>query len=139
MSEVLSVRLPDTTAAQLRNHAADIGEPVSRLAQRLIDEGLRMAAHPGIVFRSGPSGRRAALLRGPDVWQVVSLLRSLDARGEAAIAEAAEWLGAPVAAIRQALSYYGEFAPEIDDEIAANERASDMARSSWLRQQGVLG
>ena len=98
-----------------------------------------MAAHPGIVFRSGPSGRRAALLRGPDVWQVVSLLRSLDARGEAAIAEAAEWLGAPVAAIRQALSYYGEFAAEIDDEIAANERASDMARSSWLRQQGVLG
>lgn len=139
MSEVLSVRLPDTTAAQLRSHAAGIGEPVSRLAQRLIDEGLRMAAHPGIVFRSGPSGRRAALLRGPDVWQVVSLLRSLDARGEAAIAEAAEWLGAPVAAIRQALSYYGEFAAEIDDEIAANERASDMARSSWLRQQGVLG
>ena len=139
MSAVFSVRLPDTSAERLRSHAAEIGEPVSRLAQRLIDEGLRMAAHPGVVFRSGPSGRRAALLRGPDVWQVIALLRSLDARGEAAIGEAAEWLGTSAGAIRQALAYYGGFPHEVDAEIAANERASEEARESWLHQQAVLG
>jgi hypothetical protein len=37
------------------------GEAKSRTAERLIDEGLRMEDHPGIVFRDGPAGRRAAL------------------------------------------------------------------------------
>lgn len=139
MSEVFSVRLPDGIAARLRSQAAEIGEPVSRVAQRLIDEGLRMAAHPGIVFRLGPSGRRAALLRGPDVWQVIALLRSLDARGELAIEEAAEWLGTAVGPIRQALEYYGAFPGEIDAEIAANERVGESAEASWSHQQSILG
>jgi signal transduction histidine kinase len=138
MSEVFSVRLPDGTADRLRTHAAQSGEPVSRSAHRLIEEGLRMAAHPGIVFRSGPSGRRAALLRGPDVWEVVSLLRSLEAREEAAIEDAADELGTPVAAVRQALAYYGEFPDEIEAEIAANEKAAESARRSLERQDRLV-
>jgi hypothetical protein len=138
MSEVVSVRLSKSTVDRLRAHAAETSEPVSRLAQRLIDEGLRMAAHPGVVFRNGPAGRRAALLRGPDVWEVIGLLRSLEARGEAAVEEAAAWLGTPVAAIRQALAYYGAFPDEIAAEIAANEQAADVAQASWLHQQHVL-
>lgn len=27
-----------------------------------------MDEHPGIVFRSGPAGRRAGLAGGPDIW-----------------------------------------------------------------------
>ena len=138
MSEVLSVRLADATAERLRTHAAASLEPVSRTAHRLIDEGLRMAAHTGIVFRSGPGGRRAALLRGPDVWQVVDLLRSLEARGEAAIEEAAEWFGTSVAAIRQALSYYGAFPDEVDAEISTNDRAADDVRISLEQQRRVV-
>jgi hypothetical protein len=30
-------------------------------ARTLIDEGLRRERHPGIVFREGPAGRRAAI------------------------------------------------------------------------------
>jgi hypothetical protein len=138
MSEVFSIRLSDSTAQRLRSHAAETGEQLSRLAQRLIDEGLRMAAHPGIVFRPGPSGRRAALLRGPDVWQVVKLLASLDARGDAAIEEAAEWLGSTESAIRQALAYYGSFRDEVDEEVAANVRAAAAAQASWENQQSLL-
>jgi hypothetical protein len=37
------------------------GEAKARTAERLIDEGLRMEDHPGVVFRDGPAGRRAAL------------------------------------------------------------------------------
>jgi hypothetical protein len=53
----------------------ELGEPRSRVAERLIDEGLRMEEFPGVVFRSGPTGRRASLLGGPDVWEVVADLQ----------------------------------------------------------------
>lgn len=51
-----------------------------------------MEAHPGIVFRDGPSGRRAGTAAGPDVWAVVSLLLGLrgsfEERGAAAATQA---------------------------------------------------
>ncbi len=44
-----------------------------------------MDEHPGIVFRDGPTGRRAALAGGPDVWEVIATLKGGKARGEEAI------------------------------------------------------
>src|SRR6266487_5136826 len=41
--------------------AAHPGSSMSSAANRLVDEGLRMSEHPGIVFRDGPTGRRAGL------------------------------------------------------------------------------
>jgi hypothetical protein len=32
-----------------------------------------------VIFKDGPSGRRAALAYGPDVWEVIKLLREVDA------------------------------------------------------------
>ncbi len=98
-----------------------------------------MAAHPGILFRDGPTGRRAALLQGPDVWEVISLLRRLQPRGEEALASAAEHLGTHPSTIRTAVGYYAEFGDEIDAEIAANERALERARASMARQNELLG
>jgi hypothetical protein len=138
MSQVLSVRLPDEVANRLREHAVATSEPASGIAQRLVDEGLRMEAHPGIVFRPGPSGRRAALVRGPDVWEVIGLIRSLDARSEDAVSEAAEWLGLTVAQVRTALAYYGEFPDDIEREIDANEAAAARAERAWQNQQRLL-
>jgi len=138
MTKMLSVRLQPDVAARLRTKAEATGEPLSRLAQRLIDEGLRMAAYPGILFRDGPTGRRAALLLGPDVWEVISLLRNLEPRGQDAITAAAEHLGAHFSSIRAALAYYGEFGEEIDRDVAANDRALEKARASLTRQQELL-
>src|SRR5687767_9047700 len=103
MSEVMSVRLTEVVARRLRRRAKVTSESASGLAGRLVDEGLRMESFPGIVFRLGPSGRRAALARGPDVWEVVSRLRSLDARGDHAIGEAAKWMALGEDQIRLAL------------------------------------
>jgi hypothetical protein len=139
MSEVVSVRLPDQVAQRLRARAATGDESVSGLAQRLVDEGLRIDAHPGIVFRPGPTGRRAALMRGPDVWEVVSLVRSLDASGDAAISETATWLGLDEPQVRAALGYYGAFPDEIDAQILANDTAAEQARREWETQQRLLG
>jgi len=36
-----------------------------------------MADHPGVIFKDGPSGRRAALSYGPDVWEVIKFLREV--------------------------------------------------------------
>ncbi len=139
MSEVVSVRLPDDVVRRLREQSAGTAEPVSGLAARLVDQGLRMAAHPGIVFRPGPSGWRAALLIGPDVWEIIGLIRSLDATGVAAIDEAAEWLSLTEAQVRTALAYYGAYPDEIDARIAANDQAAERTERAWRAQQALLG
>jgi len=71
MTTPLSIRFAPSLLARLRQRAnAMTGASVAGLAQRLIDEGLRMADHPGVTFKDGPSGRRATLAYGPDVWEV---------------------------------------------------------------------
>jgi len=35
----------------------------------------------GIVFRDGPTGHRAALVGGPDIWEVIATLKSGKTRG----------------------------------------------------------
>lgn len=139
MSEVVSVRLSNQIAQRLRDRAAVDKEAISGLAQRLLDEGLRMDAHPGVVFRGGPGGRRAALMRGPDVWEIVGLLRSLETSGEAAVTEAGSWLGLTEAQIRAALGYYGVFPEEIDAQVAANDTAAEQSLRHWETQQRLLG
>ena len=59
--------------------AANPGMSLSSAANRLVDEALRMAEHPGVIFRSGPTGRRAALAGGPDVWEVIRAIKSAHA------------------------------------------------------------
>lgn len=102
-------------------------ESRSRLAARLIDEGLRMDAHPGIVFRPGPGGRRAGLAGGPDLWEVVRVLRDVEARGEAAIAKTATLTGLAIHQVRTAAGYYQEFIDEMEAWIAEVDRESEEA------------
>jgi len=47
-----------------------------------------MKEHPGVVFREGPSGRRAVLIGGPDVWEVVRVVKSARAAEPGLEAEA---------------------------------------------------
>lgn len=89
-----------------------------------------MADHPGVVFKDGPSGRRAALACGPDVWEVIKFLREVDERGPAALEAAAEVFAVDANRINTAVSYYGEHRPEIDAEIDAAEDASVRAEEA---------
>jgi len=114
------------------------GASAAGLAQRLIDEGLRMADHPGVIFKDGPSGRRAALAYGPDVWEVIKFLREVDERGPAAIDAAAEAFAVDTSRIATAISYYGDYAGEIDTEIADADEASARAEAAWRVQQQLI-
>ena len=107
------------------------GESRSRLAARLIDEGLRVDAHPGIVFRPGPGGRRAGLAGGPDVWEVVRALRDVSERREPAIAKPAKLPGLAIHQVRTAAGYYQEFMHEVDAWIAEVDHEAEEAYPHW--------
>lgn len=139
MTTPLSIRFDDDVLERLRRRTrATPGATPSGLAQRLVDEGLRMVDYPGIVFRDGPTGRRAALAVGPDVWEVAVALGEIDERGERAVAAVAELLALPDEKVRLALRYYGAFAKEIDAEIAEANRASEEAESAWRAGRRLL-
>src|ERR1035438_7638595 len=132
MTSPLSIRFDAALLARLRRRAgATAGSTTSALAQRLIDEGLRMADHPGIIFKDGPAGRRAAPAYGPDIWAVIKFPRQIDARGPAALDAAAEAFAADPGRIATAVSYYGDYPGEIDAEIDAADEASLRAEQAW--------
>lgn len=133
-----SIRMSTRTMARLDAGARRRGEPKSRVAERLIDEGLRMEDHPGIVFRDGPTGRRAALAGGPDVWEVIETVRDSGLTGEQAIAAAAEWGNISPAQVRVAVGYYADFREEIDVRIARNAEELDLQRATWIGAQEAL-
>ena len=137
MSTPLSIRFTPSLLARLRQRAnAMTGASAAGLAQRLIDEGLRMADHPGVIFKDGPSGRRAALGYGPDIWEIIKFLREIDERGAGALDAAAETFAIDPGRITTAINYYGDYPAEIDAEISTADDASAHAEQAWrLRQQ----
>lgn len=135
---MLSIRMPDDTREQLEATAEAYGETRSALMQRYIEEGLRMDRHPGIVFRPGPAGRRPGLAGGPDVWEVVRVVRSVETRGDRAIAEAAKWLGLSASQARIAVEYYTDYPAEIDAWLARIDAQAVEAEELFQRRQEML-
>jgi hypothetical protein len=138
MTTPLSIRFDAKLLDRLRRMAAGRDTTPSGLAQRLVDEGLRAQEFPGIVFRDGPAGRRAALAAGPDVWEVAAALRDSGLRGDPAIDVVAAELDLSPIRVRIALAYYGVYSEEIDAEISDNERSAEAALRSWESQRRLL-
>lgn len=139
MPHPVSVRFHDTRVAErLKSEAAARGTSSSALAEELIDEGLRTRRHPLVVFRDGPSGRRAALNGGPDVWEVVDGLVGGDVATSRRVDRAAKMLGIRREQVDAALAYYAEFTEEIDAQIEANRQVAEEAEALWRRQQELL-
>src|SRR3990170_2788547 len=90
----LSTRYPNETLQRLERRARGEGHSRSALIQRYVAEGLEMDEHPGIVFRSGPAGRRPGLAGGPDLWEVIAVYRSFRDPERTA-----SWLDLPPSAI----------------------------------------
>jgi hypothetical protein len=133
-----SARLDPSIIERLEDRGARRGLNKSRLAERYIDEGMRMEDHPGIVFRDGPTGRRAGLAGGPDVWEVIAAVRGSGLEGEAALAAAAEWGSLTSAQVRAAVGYYADYRDEIDERIRRNVDEADAAEERWRREQDAL-
>ncbi|MCB1028810.1 MAG: hypothetical protein KDB24_13725 [Microthrixaceae bacterium] len=59
--------------------------------RRLIDEGLRAEAHPSVIFRDGPAGRRPVLIGGPEVSDVIGAIVGGDVPGRMNLRRVAEF------------------------------------------------
>lgn len=137
-TQTFSARWDADVLERLRRRSELAGTNKSRLAERYVDEGTRMDEHPGIIFRSGPSGRRAALAGGPDVWEVMATLKGGEVRGDGAIAATAELLELTELQVRSALRYYGTYPEEIDERLRRNIEEADEAEAAWRREQAAL-
>jgi uncharacterized protein (DUF433 family) len=135
MTQPLSVRLNDATIARLGKHAQRAHMAPRTLAQRYVEEGLRMDEHPLIRFTDGPAGRRARLLgTGKDVWEVIAAVR--DNGGDAA--ETARYLEIPLGFVQAAVTYYGAYTDEIDQWTESNEQQAAEAHAAWAAGQAAV-
>ena len=129
-SRHLTIRMDPESLDRLDRESRRQRRSRSEVARALLEEGLRMEAHPGIVFRDGPAGRRAGLMAGPDVWEVMSGFPGGDL--DEAVQYAAEFLNLPVWKIRTAHDYYLAFRDEIDEWIRRNQELAERGQSGHL-------
>lgn len=134
----VSYRLDPQLKEDLARRAHDEGISETSLVTRLIDEGLKTSAHPGIVYRDGPAGRRAAVGGGPDVWEVVVATRHTGKRGDARVGAAAEQLGVPEQLVRTAVSFAAAHPSEVETMINRNEAAAERAQRAARERERFL-
>jgi hypothetical protein len=144
MSVPRSVRFDDRVLSRLDRYVREHpGTSSSSVANMFIDESLRAYEHPGIVFRPGPTGRRAALSGGPDIWEVVAALHAIraedpDLKGQALVSELATVTGLSPDQVSVAVRYYAAFPDEIDERIANNADVAEREERLWTAQQNLL-
>jgi sulfur carrier protein ThiS len=133
-----SIRLDDTLRERLAALAAAEATTVTELIERFVREGLDSAAHSGIVFKPGPSGRRAALAGGPDVWEIMAALRHTHGSEAERVASLAQQFGIHERQIAVALDYAAAHREEIEARIQANERALAEAERLAVERERLL-
>ncbi len=133
-----SARFSIDVVERLDNKSELLGQSRARLAERLLDEGLRMDEFPGITFRAGPTGRRAGLVGGPDVWEIIRDLKNARDSGASnplmAVSEASHLERSQV---ELAAAYYGSYNHEIEERIRLNEEAAERMRRAFEISEGA--
>jgi hypothetical protein len=121
-----SARLDAGLVERLKAAGAREGISASQVAERFIDEGLRSEEFPGITFRPGPTGRRAGIMGGPDVWEIVrDLRRAGEAEAADPVAVVASASDLAEAQVRLAAAYHAAYPREIDERIADEDALVD--------------
>lgn len=75
---------------------------------------------------------------GPDVWEVVRVVRNVETRGDRALAEAASWLGLSAAQVRIAVEYYADYPAEIDAWLAKVDAQTVQTEELFRHRQEML-
>ena len=92
---------------------------------------------PGIVYRDGPTGRRAAVVGGPDVWEIIRALKRMPGKDERRVRELADELELSPSHIRLAIDFYGTNPSEVDDRIA-DDLAAEQLRERIDRRERLV-
>jgi hypothetical protein len=138
MARPVSFRLDEDLLARLEAEAGERQMSVTGLVSALLDEGLKTRQFPGITYRDGPTGRRAGVLGGPDVWEIVAEVQRTRATGQRRVRRVADTLRLPITQVRLAIDFYAGHPEEIDERISASERAAERLRESIARREHLL-
>jgi uncharacterized protein (DUF433 family) len=132
-----SFRLKPATLELLDEHARDAGISANALAQRLLDESLRVERHPLIGFREGGSGARFPALVGRrlSVWDVMG---TVWAEG-GDIAATGEYLQISQRDVQACVDYYADFREEVDAYGAEHEAAAERVHRQLERRRAAVG
>ena len=138
VGERLTIEMDGDAIQHLDALCGEDGCSRSEAARTLIEEGLRMAKHPGIVFHPGPTGRRASLADGPDVWELaysfVQAPLDTDEDADALIFEIAGTMELTHEQVRTALRYL-EYGDEIRERIRQNDEEAERGYAEWLQKR----
>jgi uncharacterized protein (DUF433 family) len=130
-----SFRLETGLLEGLQRQARQSGESLTALAERYLDEGLRHEEHPLIVFRTGATGRRAALAGTRlDVAQVIDTVK----HSGNSTHEAAEYLSIPEPWVRACVRYYADFREEVEEWGERIRAVADREEDAWRRSRAAL-
>jgi len=144
MSAPRSVRFNEDVLARLDRFVHEHpGTSASSVANMFVDESLRAHEHAGIVFRPGPTGRRAALAAGPDVWEVIGALHAIreetpNLHDDGLFEELTAVTGLAREQVRTALRYYAAYPDEVDERFTANREAAEREERLWLAERRLL-
>jgi hypothetical protein len=138
MPRPTSFRLTEDLVERLDAEAVAAGTSVSALVATVLDEGLKTRQFPGVVYRVGPTGRRAGLVGGPDVWEVVRAVRGAAGRGEDRVRRVANERGLLIDMVRLAVDFYAAFPAEVDARIEADEAAARRVRDLVDRRERLI-
>ena len=138
MARPTSFRLPEELLERLDNEATSTGSSATTLVTNILDEGLKTRRFPGIVYRDGPTGRRAAVVGGPDVWEIIRALKQTPGKDERRVRTLADELALSTAQIRLAIDFYGVNPAEVDDRIAADDLAAEQLSERINRRERLL-
>ena len=138
MPRPTSFRLPEELLERIEAESRSVGASITQLVSSLLDEGLKTRRFPGIVYRDGPQGRRAALVGGPDVWEVVRDLAAAPGRGMDRVENLATETGLTTTSVLLAADFYASFPEEVDALIEADERAAEEVRRQARRREQLL-
>lgn len=124
VARAVSLPISEDLAERLRAEGEASDQPPPVLAASLIDEGLKTRQFPGIVYMDGPSGRRASLADGPDVWQIIRALQEVPADQYDPVETICIESDLQERQIRLAVSFYEAYPDEIEAKIADNSAAA---------------
>lgn len=127
------MRIDSKTREALEREASRRGVRKTALAEAFLREAILQAIHPGVVFRDGPAGRRAGLVGGPDVWELIAVWQA-EGRDSKATAHT---LGLSLGLVHAALGYYADQRDEIDTWVEENERLAREGEAAWRRRNAL--
>ena len=116
----LSFHATDQTSRAIRVLATQQCIGISALVKQLVEEGLKTRRFPGLVFRDGPTGRRAGIAGSLDVWEIVALLQEYTDE-EQVLLKAYPSLTAYM--LKTARAYAEAYPEEIEARITASQQS----------------